>query len=57
MKQTEKVLEFLKGKESVKLEEFYANFENKPSVRGTINILVKKGIVLRISKSTYKLKE
>lgn len=55
MKQKEKVLEFMKGKDKVTLQDFYSNFENKNSVRGTINLLVKEGTIQRIEKSTYKL--
>jgi len=55
MTQEEKVLEFLKGKEKLTLTEIYAVFENKNSIRGTINLLVKKGTIQRIEKSTYRL--
>ena len=59
MTQKQQIVEFMKGKESVKLADLYCLAGlSHAAIRGILNSEINKGRTFeRIRKSTYKLKE
>lgn len=55
----EKIKEVLGKQESMKLDEIYKSLDscNKDSVRGTINLMVKKNEIERVGRGSYSLKK
>lgn len=55
----EDIMFFLSLKEEISLNDIYLNFPilKKETIRGTINLEVKKGNVERIKKGFYKIKK
>ena len=53
----DKIKDLISANGSIKLDQIYQFMadKSKPSVRGTINLMVKKGELKRVSKGVYTL--